>query len=124
MKIIRERNRVEKESFSRQFMENPSCGFSFPCDEHGKLLPDLSEAAIKNYNDCVNGKYPNLKDFGVVREIDSYIEPAVGICERCGKQVKLVNQYMGACECECGTWYNVFGQMLNSPDTWFENESD
>lgn len=41
-----------------------------------------------------------------------------GKCE-CGKVIELWNEYLGASECEyCGRWHNLFGQLLNNPETW------
>lgn len=37
-------------------------------------------------------------------------------CKNCGKTVELYNGW--ANECECGTEYNGFGQMLTSRNEW------
>lgn len=44
-----------------------------------------------------------------------------GICPRCGRRVYL-GGYMGMTECECGQWYNVFGQALKPPEDWDKEE--
>lgn len=43
---------------------------------------------------------------------------AIGEC-KCGAEVPLMDQYMGACECPgCGQWYNLSGQELLPPEEW------
>lgn len=42
----------------------------------------------------------------------------VGRCS-CGAEVRLIDLYMGACDCpNCGQWYNVGGEPLKDPDEW------
>lgn len=45
-----------------------------------------------------------------------------GICPCCGRRVCLGGNgfapYMGLVECECGQWYNIFGQPLKPPEEW------
>ncbi len=121
MKIIRERRRVTEYYYLRQFLDESNTGYVFPCDETGEVNPELlSEAARNNYYDCIQNKYPQLRDLGAVRHKTSYLVPAVGICSRCGREVNLVDEYLGACSCECGQWYNLFGQELLSPINWEE----
>ena len=40
-------------------------------------------------------------------------------CENCGKDVYLTNHTN---ECECGAFYNGFGQRLSDPDEWDEED--
>ena len=97
-------------------------GFSFPCRKDGSLYP-MTEAAKINYEWCVS----NEDKFEVYNKITSRkyasTDPAHGRCE-CGREVYLTNQYYGACQCECGRWYNLFGQELNPPDMWEEPFDD
>lgn len=50
-------------------------------------------------------------------------DPAHGTCS-CGREVFLWDQYQGACECECGKWYNLFGQELVPPEYWHDDDDD
>lgn len=49
-----------------------------------------------------------------------------GVCPCCGRRVYLggngFSPYMGLVECECGQWYNVFGQALKPPEDWDKEE--
>lgn len=121
MKIINERERVTTVWYERCFESRPHCGFGFPCDENGNVwLDEMSEAAIANYNSCIAGEYTDLQDIGVRKYETTHIEPATGICDNCGSEIQLVDEYYGACECECGAWYNLFGQSINPPRMWEE----
>ena len=43
-----------------------------------------------------------------------------GICPRCGYKINLCGPgYFGAFECDCGKWYNRFGQELKPPKYWY-----
>ena len=120
MKIISERQRVETVEYQRCFESAPYCGYAFSCDENGNVFPDLNEDALRNYQNCIDGKYPHLKDVGVRKCTHTYIEPAVGICDNCGREVRLEDEYCGAAECECGEWYTMNGQHINPPEMWEE----
>lgn len=122
MKIIAERHHVTKTEYNRcfEYENEPDCGYWFPCDENGNVsLSELSKEALQNYQDCINGKR-NLIDGGICKNNFSYTEPAIGICDKCGKEVSLIDSYCGATECECGEWYNMCGQHLNPPEMWQE----
>jgi hypothetical protein len=45
------------------------------------------------------------------------MNPAIGICS-CGRDVVLECDHAGAVRCECGKWYNLFGQELRDPEYW------
>ena len=48
--------------------------------------------------------------------------PAEGICE-CGKTNRLEEDHLGACQCPyCGRWHNLFGEELEPPEKWYDNE--
>ena len=49
------------------------------------------------------------------------MNPALGLCS-CGKEVVLESDYNGAVQCECGKWYNVFGQELIDPKYWEDDD--
>jgi len=121
MKIIKERSKVVEHVLRREFID--PCkhhGFAFPCDEKGIVNEDgLNPMAKANYLACVSGSKSNLIDQGVVQIEYEVVEPAVGICNKCGAEVVLESHYCGACKCsKCGQWYNVFGQALNRPSEW------
>ena len=76
---------------------------------------------MKNLLWCLENP-DKFKHFGEVRTNRKRVhDNAHGTCE-CGREVYLFNQYMGACECKCGRWYNLFGQELNDPTTWSEGD--
>lgn len=106
--------------YSLEFTDLEGNGYSFPCDEDGKL-EELSEAAQANLKRCL--EHPDqFEAFNelVERRYD-YVKPATGTCS-CGSEVVLVDQYYGACQCTaCGRWYNLFGQELRDPEHWLED---
>lgn len=119
--IIKEREYVEKENNEICFdlHGDPNSGFVFNADESWEPSFDenYKDIQMKNYNYCLSHPEEFKKRFHVRRY--HYIEPAVGKCI-CGREVELIDQYMGACECECGRWYNIFGQELLPPQCWEE----
>ena len=104
------------------FYYDDNGGFGFPCDATGNVtLSELSDCAMKNLLWCLENP-DKFKHFGEVRTNRKRVhDNAHGTCE-CGREVYLFNQYMGACECKCGRWYNLFGQELNDPTTWSEGD--
>lgn len=116
MKIISERHKEYGKAWELEFylVENNEVCFAFPCDMSGDVI-DLNPAAQENYERCLalpEKYYPHKHLLNW-----SWIEPAVGLCA-CGKEVALVSDYCGATQCECGQWYNVFGQALLPLDQW------
>lgn len=104
-------------SYWLEFMYDRNSGLAFPCDEQGNLLDGLSKEALANYKEAL-ATPERFKTYNKVKRREvRYTEPAHGTCE-CGREIELVDQYLGACECECGRWYNLFGQELNDPSTW------
>ena len=118
LEIISERTRKYEIEYSLDYNIDRDGGYTFPCDENGVVDESgLTECAMENLKWCRD----NLDKFESVevnvRKIE-WVEPAVGLC-KCGSEVRLEDEYMGACECECcGRWYNLFGQELLSPDKW------
>lgn len=120
IKKIKERERVTETYYTREFRwkDDPSGGFSFPCDENGRLFDDLTDAAKANYESAL--KNDKLEDLGIQKRTHSYIEPAIGKCD-CGCENRMEDQTNGyaAFQCEgCGQWYNISGQELLPPDQW------
>lgn len=118
-KIISERQRVTDYWYELSFYKkgsDRSGWLSFDCDENGVVLLDkLHPCAIDNYN--------SVKDdpswYSEIRKCsNSYIENAKAECPYCHRTFDLWDEYMGACSCECGQWFNIFGQELNDPSTW------
>lgn len=119
MKIISERQRVETKEFCMDYnYKDGDGGYSFECDSNGKILNAEHAERAKELD-----KDPNFEKGEFTNYSNSYMQPAIGICDKCGKEVRLIDQYMGACECECGQWYNMFGQQLKNPELW-ENEGN
>jgi hypothetical protein len=75
----------------------------------------MNPDAQRNYEDCIAGKHPNLKDVGVIRREYVYTVPAIGICERCGKEVELAGFTN---TCDCGADYNMWGSLLADRSCW------
>jgi hypothetical protein len=110
---------VEKVDYEVAFDDGRNNGFGFPCDESGKILPDLpNPAAYENYKWCLEHPERFSRFNKVIRRVSHYKEPAHGTCN-CGEEVALINEYLGACQCpKCGQWYNLFGQELLPPEEW------
>lgn len=96
-------------------------GFSFPCDENGKLPENMKNenpAAFTNYEECLKHPERFSRFNKVIEDERSVRNCASGICS-CGEHIYLYNQYYGACQCPgCGKWYNLFGQELIPPAEW------
>lgn len=115
--LIKERELVTKVEYWKEYSwkDNPSAGFSFPCDEKGNI-------EVTPYN-CENIKIAEIKTksgelifMGVNTRECSFYTPAIYKCH-CGRKVEVE----GDTKCKCGQWYNAFGQEL--VDNWFENPS-
>ncbi len=123
MKIIKRRTRHENVTRER-FFEDVSlrgAGCSFPCDEKGNVdVSALPFAAQENYKGCLAGE-DGVLDRGIVEYTNSYVEPAVGLCNRCKAEVHLVGFTN---TCECGADYNMSGQELASRSQWGEETGE
>ena len=123
VKILSERERKQHIEWRREFWligDYPGNGASFPCDSHGNLCMDDEYVDIwyPNYEDCL--AYPEkYEDQGVVKNSWWYTEPTHARCS-CGAEVIL----QGDTVCECGQWYNGFGQALLDPEYWEEDYYD
>lgn len=118
LKGLVERSYKQEKYFRREFQrigEPAGFGFSFDCDQGGKLT---GKSPAQEENFAFAEAHPErFKDLGVVEHVFEKVVPAHGRCQ-CGRDVQLIDEYMGACECECGRWYNLFGQELQSPEYW------
>ena len=122
LKIIKERTpeTIKEYYISFWYKDDPEAGFCFPATSSGE--PDfscMSPEAKANYEACLTDERLTESEFEV-REW-TYVNPAVGKCS-CGREVALDADYMGAVQCECGQWYNLFGQSLKDPKYWEEDE--
>lgn len=102
------------------FDDGAGNGFWFPCDERGDVLPGLSDCGKKNLAEALRHPEEYSRFNEVVTNYRTVKDNAHGIC-RCGTDVELYDQYMGACQCpNCGQWYNLSGRELLPPEQWEE----
>ena len=115
MEVIKKEEFIEE--YELLFDYGDGSGFGFPCDANGKLK-EMPEAAMANYKRCM--EHPEkFARAGVVVDHSYIVKTRYGICPHCGRRVNLEGSgYMGAFDCECGKWYNAFGQELLPPDQW------
>lgn len=100
------------------FDDGANNGFGFPCNESGKILDDITDAAKENYIWCLEHPEKFVRFNKVIKLERRTYDNAHGTCG-CGNEVELYNEYLGACQCEqCGRWYNLFGQELLPPERW------
>lgn len=126
MKIISHREHHEQTVYNRTFRwaDNPGAGFGFPCDEDGNVTLD-NPAAVANWNMCLLGVSPDgrkILDIGISSWVNSWVEPAVGICDVCGAKVEL-DGFTCTCD-ECGAEYNSSGQRLSDRSCWGEETGE
>lgn len=124
LKIIRERRPIKFRDYTIEYRykDDPNAGFTFPATCHGD--PDFSrmgQEMLANYEACLTDK--RLTDGEFTKHERTYMEPALGICS-CGKEVALDCGHGDAVQCECGRWYNLFGQSLIDPKYWYRDEDD
>lgn len=104
--------------YSLIFDDGHGNGLSFPCDEHGNLFDDLSDAAKQNFQWAMHNP-EKFARFGKVEKRTYSIHHGPTLKCDCGEEFELYNGYLGACECpKCDQWYNVFGQHLKNPEHW------
>lgn len=112
----------EEVEYCIEWTDKHGNGFSFPCDEAGNALTEhMTQAGLDNLAYCRAN--PSKFYFAGTFHTRRYTvhDNAHGTCS-CGREVILWNQYQGACECECGKWYNMFGQELNPPEYWEDDD--
>jgi hypothetical protein len=121
LKIIKERTPVTTTECYIEFFykDDPYAGYSFPAVAPGvPQFSAMSPEAIENYKACLENDRLTQAEF--TTNTYTYIEPAVGECS-CGREVVLECDHAGAVMCECGRWYNLFGQSLKDPKYWEED---
>ena len=125
MRIIEEETR----SYTLVYEDDQGEGYAFPCDEDGHILwgecydPDVTKKSIakcKASPDRWTGKAGEVVTLAY-REI-------YGICPCCGRRVYFGGSgwaaSAGVAECDCGKWYNIFGEEILPPKPWEENYWD
>lgn len=122
LKIIKERTpeTITEYYLEFKYKDDPEAGFCFPATHLGD--PDfdhMSDEAIANYQACLTDKRLTEEEF--TKHKWTYMNPALGICS-CGRDVVLECDHAGAVRCECGRWYNLFGQELRDPKYWEEDD--
>ena len=119
--IIKERTRetITKYYIEFNYKDDPDHGFCFPANRDGTpALDKMCQDGITNYNNCLTDEHLEGPEF--TTRTHSYYDPAIGKCS-CGREVVLNADYYGATSCECGKWYNLFGQELLDPRYWEED---
>lgn len=117
--LIKEKELVTNVEYWKEYewKHDTSCGFSFMCDENGNIDMNyhgtLALENIKLAEEKV--KTGELLYRGIKTREYSFYTPAVYKCH-CGRKVEIE----GDTQCECGQWYNAFGQEL--VDNWWEIE--
>ena len=122
LKIIKERTpeTIVRYTIEFEYKDDPTAGFCFPADQDGTpALDKMPVEAKANYEKCLTDDRLTEAEFKV--EKHTYMNPAVGKCV-CGREVILDSNYYGAVVCECGKWYNLFGQELKDPKYWKDDE--
>lgn len=121
LNIIKERTPETITEYYLDFIykEDPEAGYCFPANKDGTPAFDqMCPEAKANYERCLTDERligPELR-----KEVRTYMNPAVGKCS-CGSEVVLDSDYYGAVRCDCGRWYNLFGQSLKDPKYWEED---
>ena len=106
----------------------PDCGYAFPCDKDGRILYTLSDTAKKSLAYCKAHPERWTAESREGRVVHIIRRVRYGLCPSCGRRVYLGGSgwavYLGSAECECGQWYNVFGQAIKPPKEWDEWEEE
>ena len=124
IKITSHRNVVEEYNYYifYEWVEKPLAGFMFPCNQKGEInFNDMSPEALANYEKCESDEYEVIYR-GLQREVNRYVEPAVGQCY-CGKGEVVLETNTNECP-TCGRLYNASGQELTPTRTWGEETGE
>lgn len=124
LKIIKERTPETIIDYYLEFLykDDPHAGYMFPANLDGTPAFDkMSKRAKANYESCLTDDRFMEPEF--YTEEHTYMNPAVGRCS-CGAEVVLDSDYAGAVRCDCGKWYNLYGQELRDPKYWERDDDD
>lgn len=125
MKIVEE----EVKEYCLVYDDVHGSGYSFPCDEGGRILWEefsSKDAAEKSLAYCK----AHLEMWtGKCGEIVAYVSHyRYGICPHCGLRVYFWgagwSSSLGVSQCDCGHWYNIFGQEMRPPEDWEDVDED
>ena len=122
IKIIKERTPETIVDYTIEFLykDDPNAGFMFPALPNGEPdFDNMPPEAKANYEKCLTDD--RLTEAEFLKGTRTYWAPAIGKCI-CGRKVVLDADYQGAVRCECGKWYNLFGQELRDPQYWEEDD--
>lgn len=119
--IIKERERKTDISYSLYYEWNDlkGAGFSFDCTSEGLLVGKENPEAYENFIDCITGKN-DVTYHGIQTYSNSYTEAAVLKCD-CGEHVHL---HSFTNTCECGSDYNMSGELLADREQWGEETGE
>ena len=121
MKIIEE----DRKEYRLCYEDRQGAGYSFPCNKDGTILWGKCPSPSTTNRSLAYCKAHPEKWDGKRGEVVTLIHRVrYGICPQCGHRVYLGGSgwtaYLGLAECECGQWYNVFGQAIKPPEDWEE----
>ena len=122
--IVKSRRPVKFTEYTIEFRykDDPEAGFTFPATRHGEPdIESMPSEMLANYEACLTDERLTEGEFN--KHEWNFTHPAIGVCV-CGKDVVLDCDYAGAVRCECGRWYNLFGQSLKDPKYWEEDYYD
>lgn len=120
LNIVKPRATIERVVYRLDFdRKDGNGGYAFDCTSEGKIV----DSSLHAYNNFLEEVYNEAEydDPYVNKEEFTFTEAAEGICPYCGRTVILTDDYLGATSCECGQWFNLYGQELVKPQYW---ESD
>ena len=114
VQIISQRKRRTGIYYERDYYRGSELCHSFPCDVKGNMMFNkMTPQGIESFKRISsNDEYV----FQVGKYKHSWMEPAIGICDNCKREVRLVSDDHGACKCKCGAWYSLSGQALVPPN--------
>jgi hypothetical protein len=120
VRIIRQREHKTVVSFYRYFERRalPGSGFIFDCNEAGDPLR-MNPCSWDSYHRCLGND--EFIDYGIQMRESHCKTPAVGLCEKCGREVWLDSF---TCSCQCGADYNMSGQRLAGRSQWGEETGE
>jgi hypothetical protein len=123
MQIIRKRQSVVMPNDERTFVlkSDPSRMFSFPCNEKGEIKFDLLSPQAIVSAETVVGNTTEYEDRGVKSWVVRWTEPAIGVCDCCGRHIELEGFTN---TCKCGAEYNSAGQRLAARSQWGEETGE
>jgi hypothetical protein len=95
-------------------------GFTFPCDEHGKVNESaLYQEGLDNFRKCLDGTYEVI-DLGIESWECEDKTPALWIC--CETEFEC-DGFTNTCP-DCGADYNWNGSLLASRSQWGEETGE